>query len=59
VIVVIAIASPWLIAGSVWLSATLEHGFAEISQLLNTRFGMLLVVLLTAPVVFWNRKRIF
>jgi hypothetical protein len=58
-IVSIAVASPWLIEGSVWLSGGLETVFSEVSKLLNSPFGMLLVVLLTAPVVFWNRKRLF
>ena len=58
-IIGIALASPWLIEGSVLLSSGLDFVFAEAARLLGTRLGTLVAVLLSIPVIVWNRKRIF
>jgi hypothetical protein len=51
--------SPWLVAGSVVMSARLEMLFDYASTVLATRYGLGLAVLCAAAVVYLNRRLIF
>ena len=51
--------SPWLVAGSLVMSAQLEALFARASMLLATPYGMAVAVLCAAAVLYVNRRLIF
>jgi hypothetical protein len=52
----VVIGSPWLIAGSVLLSARLGALFATAAEWLSTRTGTAAAVLCVAAVLVWRRR---
>ena len=55
----VILGSPWLISGSVVLSAQLDAAFAAVAAWLSTRTGTAAALLCVLAVVVWRRRRAF